>query len=141
MKKANTIIEHLLSPYKDKLQQERCLKKIIALLPQKYNKYIISAHLKGEFLIINVSHPAIKQELFYNKNLIFSIINTMHSANMCKEITPKKIITNYKYKPKPKPPKEIKFYLKEAKDFEIKAKNPKIRIHFEKIKKILKGEL
>jgi hypothetical protein len=138
MKKANEIINHILSPYSDKLSTQRCLKKIISLLPVKYNKYITSVQLKGEILFINVSHQAIKQELFYNKNLIFSIIKTMHRAEMCKEINPKKIVTNYKYYPKPKPLPVYKFYIKPAGDFEIKAKKKELREKFEEIKKLLK---
>jgi len=138
MKKANEIINHLLSPYSDKLDKQRCLKKIISLLPLKYNKYITSAQLKGEILFINVSHQAIKQELYYNKTLIFSIIKTMHSAGMCKDINPKKIVTNYKYSPKPKPPAVYKFYIKPAGNFEIKAKKKEIKEKFEEIKALLK---
>lgn len=138
MKKANEIINHILSPYSDKIQQKRCLKKIISLLPPKYNKYITSLQLKGEILFINVSHQAVKQELYYNRNLIFSIIKTMHSANMCTNIKPSKIITNYKYSPKPKPSKIYKFYIKPAGNFEIKAKKKEIKEKFEEIKKLLK---
>jgi len=138
MKKANEIINHILSPYSDIIQQKRCLRKIISLLPPKYNEYITSYNLKGEILFINVSHQAIKQELFYNKNLIFSIIKTMHSAGMCKNINPKKIITNYKYNPPPKPPAVYKFYIKPAGNFEIKAKKKEIKEKFEEIKKLLK---
>jgi len=138
MKKANEIINHLLSPYSDKLDQQRCLKKIISLLPPKYNKYITSARLKGEILFINVSHQAVKQELYYNKNLIFSIINTMKNANLCTFINPKKIVTNYKYSPKPIPPKIYKFYIKPAGNFEIKAKKREIKEKFEEIKDLLK---
>jgi hypothetical protein len=140
MKKANEIINHILSPYSDKLSTHRCLKKIISLLPVKYNKYITSCRLKGEILFINVSHQAVKQELFYNKNLVFSIIKTMHSAGICKEINPKKIITNYKYSPKPKPLPVYKFYIKPAGDFEIKAKKEEIRKKFEEIKALLKRD-
>ena len=139
MKKANKIINHILSPYSEKLDKQRCLKKIISLLPPKYNKYITSVQLKGEILFINVSHQAIKQELFYNKNLVFSIINTMHSAGMCKNINPKKLITNFKYSPKQPPPSVYKFYIKPAGDFEIKAKKKEIRKKFEEIKKLLKN--
>jgi hypothetical protein len=138
MKKAKEIINHILCPYSDKLSTQRCLKKIISLLPPKYNNYITSCRLKGEILFINVSHQAIKQELFYNKSIIFSIIKTMHSAGMCKEINPKKIITNYKYSPKPKPLPVYKFYIKPAGDFEIKARKKKIREKFEEIKALLK---
>jgi ribosomal protein L23 len=139
MKKANEIINHILSPYSDKLAQERCLKKIISLLPQKYNNYITSAVLKGEILIFNVSHQAVKQELFYNKNLVFSIIRTMHGANMCRSVNPKKIITNYRYRPKPKTPAIYKFYIKPAGNFENRAKKQEIKEAFEEIKKLLKG--
>jgi len=140
MKKANEIINHILSPYSDKLSTQRCLKKIISLLPPKYNKYITSMQLKGEILFINVSHQAVKQELYYNKNLIFSIINTMHSAGICVNITPKKIVTTYKYLPKPKPPAVYKFYIKPAGNFEIRAKKKEIREKFEEIKQLLKRD-
>jgi hypothetical protein len=140
MKKANEILNHLLSPFNDKLNQKRCLKKIISLMPRNYNKYIISYTLKGDTLYINVSHPAMRQEIFYNKHIIFSIIKTFHKANQCLEINPKKIVTFYKYTPKPKPPKDIKFYIKEAGNFEIKTKNKNLKKKFEEIKKILKGE-
>jgi len=139
MKKAKEILNHLLSPYSDKLNEKRCLKKIIALMPRNYNKYITSYNLKGEILYINVSHPAIKQEIFYNKNLIFSIIKTLHQANLCLKINPKKIVTIYKYQKPTQSLKEIKFYLKEAGNFEIKAKKEEIRKKFEEIKKILKS--
>ena len=137
MKKAKDILKHLLNPYSEKLNEKRCLKKIIALMTRNYNKYITSSILKGDILYINVSHPAIKQEIYYNKNIIFSIIKTLHKANLCLKINPKKIITIYKYQKPSSPPKEIKFYLKEAGNFEIKAKNEEIRKKFEEIRKIL----
>jgi len=140
MKKAKHIINHILSPYSDKLDQQRCLKKIISLLPPKYNKYITSYQLKGEILFINVSHQAVKQELYYNKNLIFYIRKTMHNAGMCKDINPKKVVTNYKYSPKPKPPTVYKFYIKPAGNFEIKAKKKEINEKFEEIRKLLKRD-
>jgi hypothetical protein len=108
-------------------------------MPQNYKKYIKKITYKGTVLYIEVSHPALRNEIFYNRDKIFSIIKQMHKLNMCKEINPVKIITSYKYTPPKKPPKEIKFYLKKAKDFEIKAKNPKIRAKFEEIKNLLKS--
>jgi len=138
MKKAKEILTHLLSPYQDKIEQKRCLKKIIALLPKKYNNYITSIHMKGDILIINVSHPAIRQELFYNQQIVFSIIKTMHQANMCKSINPKKILTNYKYKKVKKINSTYKFYKKVAGNFEIKAKHKEIEEKFKEIKESLK---
>jgi hypothetical protein len=140
MKTAKEILTHLLKPFENKLNQKRCLKKIISLIPRNYNKYIISYTLKGDTLYINVSHPAMRQEIFYNKHIIFSIIKTFHKANQCLDVNPKKIVTFYKYIPPTKPPKEIKFYIKEAGDFEIKAKNENIKNKFKEIKNILKGE-
>ena len=138
MKPAKEIITHLLSPYQDKIEQKRCLKKIIALLPKKYNNYITSIYVKGEVLIINVSHQAIKQELFYNKNLIFSIIKVMHQANICKAVNPKKILTNYKYKKSKKTNPIYKFYKKPAGNFRIKVKHKEIEEKFKEIKESLK---
>ena len=137
MKKADEIISHILKPFDEKIAKHRCLKKIISLMPPKYKKFILSINHKGEVLYIRVSHPAIRQELFYKRNEIFSIIKTMHNHGICNEIKVSKIITDYKYCPPPKPPKEIKFYLKEAKDFENKAKTPEIKKIFEEIKKVL----
>jgi len=138
MKKAKEILTHLLSPYQDKIEQKRCLKKIIALLPKNYNNYITSIRIKGEVLVIDVSHPAIRQELFYNQNLVFSIIKTMHQADMCKNISPKKIVTNYKYKKPQKIDSIYKFYKKPAGDFKIKVKHKEIEEKFKEIKENLK---
>ena len=140
MKKAKEILTHLLSPYQDKIEQKRCLKKIIALLPKKYNNYITSMYIKGDLLIINVSHQAIKQELFYNQKLVFFIIKKMHQVDMCKNINPKKIVTKYKYNhEKPKKVSNVyKFYKKQAGDFKIKAKHKEIKEKFKKIKESLK---
>jgi hypothetical protein len=109
-------------------------------MPQNYKKYISKMSYKGEALIIEVTHPALRQEIFYKRNLIFSLIKTMHQNKICTEINPKKIITTHKYKPIPKPPKEIKFYIKKAGDFEIKAKNEEVRKKFEEIKKLLNSD-
>jgi hypothetical protein len=140
MKKAKEILNHLLNPYNNKLQEKRCLKKIISLMPRKYNKYITSYILKGDILYINVSHPALRQEIFYNKSIIFSIIKTLHNTNQCLNINPKKIITMYKYKKIPKPPKEIKFYIKKAGNFKIKAKKEELRKKFEEIKNLINSK-
>ncbi|WP_024788995.1 DciA family protein [Lebetimonas sp. JH292] len=140
MKKAKDILKHLFNPFNDKLQEKRCLKKIIALMPRKYNKYITSYSLKGEILYINVSHPALRQEIFYNKNIIFSIIKTLHKANQCNSINPKKIVTFYKYQKPLAPPKEIKFYIKEAGKFEIKTKKENLRKKFEEIKNLINSK-
>ncbi len=137
MKTSNEIITHILKPFENKIKIHRCLKKIITLMPPKYKKYILSIQYKGNLLYIKVSHPAIKQELLLKKNEIFSVIKIMHKNNICKEINPKKLFIDYKYTPVPKPPKEIKFYIKKAKDFENRAKNPEIKKIFDEIKKIL----
>ncbi len=138
MKKSNEIIAHLLEPFKDKIKIHRCLKKIISLMPPKYKKFITSIQYKGNLLYLKVSHPAIKQELMLKREEIFSIIKIMHNHNICKEINPQKLFIDYKYIPPQKPPKEIKFYIKTANNFENKAKNKEIRKIFEEIKEILK---
>jgi len=138
MKKSDEIIAHILKPFENKIKIHHCLKKIISLMPPKYKKFISSLYYKGEVLYINVTHPAIRQELFYKREEIFSIIKTMHNYGICENIKVSKIITNYKYSPPPKPPKDIKFYLKKAKDFEIRAKNPEIKKIFEEIRENLK---
>lgn len=140
MKTVKEILNHILNPYNNKLQEKRCLKKIISLMPRKYNKYITSYVLKGDILYINVSHPALRQEIFYNKNIIFSIIKSFHRENQCLNINPKKIVTMYKYKKIPKPPKEIKFYIKEAGNFEIKVKKEELRKKFEEIKNLINSK-
>ncbi len=138
MKKASEIISHILAPFDDKITIHRCLKKIISLMPTKYKKYIKSITYKGETLYIRVSHPAIRQELFYKRHEIFSILKTMHNHGICKNIKVSKIVTNYKYTHNPSVPKDIKFYLKNAKDFENRAKTPEIKKIFDEIREILK---
>ncbi|WP_457560608.1 hypothetical protein [Caminibacter sp.] len=109
-------------------------------MPQNYKKYILKMSYRGEVLYIEVTHPAIKQEIFYKRKMIFEIIKLMHKSGICSEINPKKIITNHRYKPLPKPPKEVKFFIKKAGEFEIKAKTPEIAKKFEEIKKLLKND-
>ena len=137
MKKASEIINHILEPFNEKIQIHRCLKKIISLMPPKYKKFIMYMSYKGGILYIKVSHPAIRQELFYKRNEILSIIKTMHNHGICKDIKVSKIITDFKYSPPLKTFKEVKFYLKNAKDFENRAKNPKIKQIFDEIKEII----
>jgi len=139
MKKASEILNHLLAPYEDKLSVYRCLRKIIALLPQFYKKYITFVNVKGEVLYIRVSHPAIRQEIFYKRKMIFDLIKLLKEHGECKNINVTKIYTDYKYTPPAKPPKEIKFYLHKVDDFEIKAKDEEIRKKFEEIKRLLKA--
>ena len=138
MKKSNEIISHILRPFKNKMDIQRCLRKIISLMPPKYKKFITSIKYKGEVLYIRVSHQALKQELYYKKDEIFSIIKIMHKHGICQNIKPTKLYTNYKYTPLPKPPKEIKFYIKNPKNFENKAKNPEIKKLFEELREIYK---
>ena len=123
-------------PFKDKMDIHRCLAKIISLMPPKYKKFITSIKYKGEVLYIRVSHPAIKQELFYKRNEIFAIIKMMHNHGICQNINPKKLYTDYKYTPPPPPPKNIKFYIRIPKNFENRAKNPEIRKLFEDLREI-----
>ena len=138
MKKANEIIAHLLAPYEHKLSVYRCLTKIISLMPPIYKKYITSSVVKGETLYFQVSHPGIKQELYYKRKMIFDIIKMLKAQGLCQNLNIKKIVTIHKYAPPPKPPKEIKFYIRKVEDFEIKAKDEKIRKKFEEIKEVLK---
>ena len=123
-------------PFKDKIDIHRCLGKIISLMPPKYKKFITSIQYKGEILYIRVSHQAMRQELYYKKNEIFSIIKMMHKHGICKSINPKKLYTDYRYTPPPKPPKEIKFYLKNPKNFKNQAKSPEIKKLFEELREI-----
>jgi len=125
-------------PFKDKIDIHRCLGKIISLMPPKYKKFITSIQYKGEVLYIRVSHPALRQELYYRKQEIFDIIKMMHRRGICQNINPKKLYTDYKYTPPPKPPKEIKFYIHNPKNFENRAKNPEIRKLFEELRDIYK---
>lgn len=140
MEKIDKLLNHLNLP-KDKLNQHRCLKRIISLLPVKYKNFITTYTYKNNILTLFVKHPAIKQELFYNQKLIKEILEIMHSQNQCTEIKIDKIFTQYKYvkKPKIEKKKELKFYTHKVKDFEIKSKDPLIIKYFEEIKKNLKN--
>jgi len=139
MKTAKEILEHLLAPFNNKISKHRCLKKLKSLLPKNYQKYIKNIFLKGEVLYFYVSHPAIKFELYLKKDMIFNLIKTLHNLNQCKELNPKKIVTYYKYQQQTIP-KDIKFYLKNAKDFEIKAKDKEIKEKFEEIRALIRAQ-
>jgi len=137
MKNASEIITHLLKPFEPRINLHRCLRKIISLMPENYKKYITKMSYKNEVLYIEVSHPALRQEIFYKRKMIFDLISILHKLDKCTQINPKKIVTFYKYKVPKNPPKNVKFFIKKAGNFEIKAKNKEVREKFEEIKKII----
>jgi hypothetical protein len=160
MKKADKILNHLLKPFSKDLQKARCLRQIISLLPKNYKKFVSKGAIKNNTLFLEVTHPAIRKEIYFNQQTIKYIINTLKLYKLriktspplkgiqiikiiqppCKGVEIKMVKTFYKYKPlKKKTTKTIIFPLKSAKgEFEIRAKNPKIAKKFEEIKAILK---
>ncbi|MEO1958062.1 MAG: DciA family protein [Nautiliaceae bacterium] len=160
MRKADKILNHLLKPFSKDLQKARCLRQIISLLPKNYKKFVSKGAIKNNTLFLEVTHPAIRKEIYFNQQTIKYIINTLKLYRLkvklsppikgiqiikviqppCKGIEIKMIKTFYKYKPlKKEIIKTITFPQKSAKgEFKIKAKNPKITKKFEEIKTILK---
>ncbi len=137
MKKANQIINHLFKPLSPRLNKYRCLKKIISLLPENYNKYISYVNLKGDTLIIGVSHSAMQKIIYYNQDTIFFIKESLKENNECKDVEFTKIRTFFKYKKLNKKEKKIPNYLLKKPKGTFKNQSSKFKDIFEEIREII----
>jgi len=145
MKKADTILSHILHlPEFKSLQSHYCYQKFISLLSPKFQKAIAFVYIKQETLFVALSHPGFKMELYYNKDLLKSILSLLRKQDdRCKFLVAKKIILfNSKYKSIIKDEKKqetIPYYQElSSGEFEIDCKDKKLKKAFENIKSLIK---
>ena len=137
MKKPKEILPHLFeNPYP--LLRQRCLNKLITLLPLKLKESVLYSYIRGSTLYFVLNHPGYVMEINYNKTLIKELLTLLQNRDkICKEIEVKQIKAYAKFTP----PKQniIKSqyrYKEKAKGDFLEARN--FQELFHKIKEAIK---
>lgn len=88
------ILSHLSSkPQFKSLKRQECYQKYINLLSQKWQKALAFVYIKDETLFIAVTHPGFKMELYYNRDLLKSLLTQLNTYDVaCQEMTAKKVV-------------------------------------------------
>ncbi|MDR3346532.1 MAG: hypothetical protein LBS73_05085, partial [Campylobacteraceae bacterium] len=78
MKQANFIISQLTgSPWLKKLEQIASYKKLLALLPPRYQSAVRFMYNKNDTLFFVLEHPSFKQEFNYKKTMIKGLLKAL----------------------------------------------------------------
>ncbi len=92
MKNPKTILQHLYSNH-PKFWQSRCFRKILSLLPPRFQQQILYIYLKNKTLYFVFSHPAFAMEFNYNKKVINEVLKlAKQNIHECKGLE----FTHYK---------------------------------------------
>jgi len=112
------------------------------LLRPKWQKAVAFVYIKEETLYIAVNHPAFKQELNYNKDLLISLLRDLNKyIAECESMKASKVIIFHsKYHPMPQEKskeKTVPHYIEQAKGSFASPIEPKLNEAFERIKKLI----
>ena len=147
MKKANTILSHLLHlPQFKSLKSHYCYQKFISLLSPRFQKAIAFVYIRQATLFIALSHPGFKMELNYNKDLLKSLLSILSKQDpKCQNMRAEKIVLfNSKHHNifKEEIKEESAVYYKEIAegDFSIKSKDSELINAFSKIQLLIKQQ-
>ena len=148
MKKANTILSHLLHlPQFKSLKSHYCYQKFISLLSPRFQKAIAFVYIRQATLFIAVSHPGFKMELNYNKDLFKSLLSILSKQDSkCQNMMADKIVIfNSKYHSiiKEESKEETIPYYQEMSEgeFSIKSKDRELVEAFSKIRALIEQKL
>ncbi|BCD67670.1 hypothetical protein [Nitratiruptor sp. YY09-18] len=140
MKNPSHIFTHLF-PQKKRFFTQKCLNKLISLLPSSFKEHILYAYTKGNILYFVFDHPAFKMEFNYSKKDINDILKILRSHDpYCSDLCVKDLRAYYKFLPREeKKIKKICRYTEKAQgDFEIATTNKELQEIFQKIKDAIK---
>ena len=139
MKTAQSIISHISNqPQFRLLKTNRCYKKYISLLSKPHQLGVAFVYIRDNTLFIAVKHPAFKMELDYNKDLLISLLKTLHRYDEnCPMMKANKVVV-FKSKFYTSQDKEVKdtipYYRERANGYFKMPKDNDIKDKFEKIK-------
>ncbi len=143
MKSSNEIIAHIIkSPQNKKILQKRCFEKLKNLLPPHLKNAILFMYIKNQTLFFVLNHPGMKMEFNYKHNLIKDLLNKIKEIDKdCKDIEIKNIksfVSNLIEPKKDSYISNIKYKERAKGDFEILAKDEKLKDIFKQIRDIIK---
>ncbi len=141
MKKKKNILSHLFSnPIK--LQEHKCLNRLKALLPKRFQQSLVSIYKKGHILYFVFNHQGLVMEFNYIKKDINELLKMvqMHDKN-CTLLEIKQIKSYAKFQTKAPTQKQksIQRYRERSRaTFEIVPSNPELKMLLQKIKEAIK---
>lgn len=138
MKDSKEILSHLYFSNSQKLKQTRCLNILKSLLPPRLNSAISYIYTKNQNLYIVIDQFGLKMEFNYKRELIKSLLNTIHKElSLCEDLKGLEIIISVSTKRTQNNQEIIKtlsFEERSTGNFENLAKNNEVRELIEKIR-------
>ncbi|WP_200763606.1 hypothetical protein [Nitrosophilus alvini] len=136
-------MSHLFSKNQDKLNEQRCFRKLLNLLPKRFKDAVIFGYKKQNTLYIALKHPGMKMEFNYNQTLINELLNKLKiSVEECKNFDVKQIktfVTNKKLPVREERETKLATYLeKSSGKFENMAKTDTVSEMIEKIRETIR---
>ena len=148
MKNASSILSHLRNqPQFKVLKQESCYKKYISLLGAKWQKAVAFIYIKNDTLFVAVTHPGFKMELYYNRDLLKSLLIQMASLDTeCKTMKADKVVIFHsKYSPMKKEDADIStvpyYHERALAKFDIANQDEDLQNKFKETKAVIKDQI
>ena len=93
MKNSEEVIRHLYFSNSQKLRQIRCANALKALLPPRLADAISYIYSKNHKLYIVIDQFGLKMEFNYKRDLIKSLLNTIHSQTaLCEDLKDQEVV-------------------------------------------------
>lgn len=142
MKKAESIISHLFDqPTFKNITRAKCLDLLLThALPERLRKFIAFSYLRNDILFIAITHPGLKMELYYKRNLLKNVLTMLQKSSPKCEIIKFSDIRIFITKQAGKPTAEdtVPRYTEHASgEFENLARDESVQQKFETIREII----
>jgi len=139
MKTAQSIISHLSNqPQFRLLKTNRCYQRYISMLSKQHRVGVAFVYIKNNTLFIATNHPAFKMELDYNKDLLISLLKTLHRYDKeCPMMKANKVIvfeSKFHKKNQEEKKETIPYYEERANGYFKIPNDDELKDRFEKIR-------
>ncbi len=121
--------------------EQRCFRKLIALLPPRMQEHILYAYRRGEILYFVLKHPGFVMEFNYNKKHINEVLKLLQSRYpQCQKLKITTIKGYHKFIPQPQeqPSPLLRYTERALGNFTIATQNEELRALLEKIQEAIK---
>lgn len=140
MKDAGAILQTTLVPYKKRLDQQRCLRAVLALLPPALARSVTAMRITGTTLYVGVDNHAFKMEFTnYKKPVVKALLTQIAGVTgLCREVEVENIKSYFAPRTEaPLPAETLPYPERSAGTFENRASTPELAAVFETIRKEL----
>jgi len=143
MKDSQEVLSHLYFSNSQKLRQARCLNVLKSLLPPRLAGAISYIYKKNEKLFIVIDQFGLKMEFNYKRELIKSLLKSIHSqTSLCENLQDAEIVISVSVKKRNDAIERARRYSYPERaegEFENLAQNEEIRELIEKIRRTIRS--